>query len=93
MTQVPFSFESERLHGNLAIKQLPNYHLSDLDKVGQTAQLTFPKQLNGNLATVLLPYCHSTVHTHTQTQKKNLRYFENTQEATSCAKITVSPTP
>ena len=36
--QVPFEFESERPNGNSATKQSPNYHLSDLDKVGQMAE-------------------------------------------------------
>ena len=33
--QVLFVFESELLNDNSAKKQLPNYHLSDLDKVDQ----------------------------------------------------------
>ena len=38
--QVPFAFEfeSERPNGNSVTKQLPNYHSSDLDKVGQMAK-------------------------------------------------------
>ena len=38
--QVPFAFEfvSEQLNGNSATKLLPNYHSSDLDKVGQMAE-------------------------------------------------------
>ena len=41
--QVPFKFElkSERLNGNSATKKSPNYHSSDLDKVGQMAKLQF----------------------------------------------------
>ena len=41
--RVPFAFEfeSERLNGNLATKQLQNYHSSDLDKVGQSAEWQF----------------------------------------------------
>ena len=56
MPQVPFTFESERPNGNLETKQSLNYHLSDLDKVGQMAewlsaiQPTFPKRSNGNLS-------------------------------------------
>ena len=33
-----FDFESEWPNGNLATKQLPNSHSSDLDKVGQIAE-------------------------------------------------------
>ena len=35
--RVPFAFETEceRLNGNSATKQLPNYHLSDFNKVSQ----------------------------------------------------------
>ena len=38
--QVPFAFEfeSEWLNDNLATKQSPNYHSSDLDKVSQMAK-------------------------------------------------------
>ena len=37
-----FEFESEWLKGNSATKQSPNYHLSDFDKVSQTAEWQLP---------------------------------------------------
>ena len=42
-TQAPlaFEFQSERLNGNSATKQSLNYHLSDMDKVGQMAERQF----------------------------------------------------
>ena len=60
MPQVPFEFKSERLNSNLATKQSLNYHLSDVEKSVEW--------LNGNLATVLSPNCHSAVQTQTQMQ-------------------------
>ena len=57
MVQVQFAFESERSNGNSVTKQSPNYHSSDLDKVGETVKWhlanrpTFLKWPNGNSAT------------------------------------------
>ena len=72
--QIPFAFEfeSEQPNGNSVTKQLPYYHSSDLDKVGQTTKRlidqTFLKGPNGNSVTVLLLTCHSAVQTQTETQ-------------------------
>ena len=47
-------FESERPKGD-STKQSPNYHLLDLDKVGQMAKWQF-----GDKTVVKLPFGHST---------------------------------
>ena len=55
MSRVPFAFEfeSKRPNSNLATKQLPNYHSSDLEKSVYW--------LNGNSANVLSLNCHSAI--------------------------------
>ena len=87
MPRVPFV--SDRLNGNSTTKQSLNYHSSDLDEVGQTAEwhlavrLTFPKWPNGNPATVLSPNCHLVVETQTQTEPEVFRKPEFDQKIRS----------
>ena len=71
-------------NANSETKQSPTYH--------SAIQSTFSNLTNGNSATVLSRNYHSPF-ILTLKRKRNLRYFENTEKATSCAKITVSPTP
>ena len=56
--RLPFAFELEsgQLNGNSATKLLPNYHLSDLDKVGQIAKWQF-----GDKTVAELPRCGSRI--------------------------------
>ena len=83
MPQVPFAFEfeSERPNSNSVTKPSPNYHPSDLDKVGQTVErhlairLTFPKRPNGYSVTKQLPNYHSAFRLK---RKRNLRHTECT---------------
>ena len=80
--QVPFEFQCEWPNGNSVTKQLPNYHLSDLESQSNGQMVIWQlfclriaiqsfDQLNlnltiCNLATVLLLNCHSAVQTQTQ---------------------------
>ena len=92
--QVPFAFEfeSERPNGKSAIKQSPNYHSSDLDKVKlpngnlETKQSlnchlavrpTFPNLTTGNSATVLPLNSHSAIQTQTQTEPEAYRMHQS----------------
>ena len=82
--QVLFEFESERPNGNSATKQSPNYHSSDLDKVGQIAEqaLSFD-WFFWNYGTVnerlfLSTNCHLVVQTQKLKCKWHLKHTERT---------------